>query len=90
MAVGTEYARASADQLRAARTTLRTLAGRHGLSGLRLAADGTLFVHVDDDPGYRPLLTFVDEATKSLGAEPNVVSDQTPAAAAKLPSAAVL
>lgn len=90
MAVTTAQARASADQLRAAATTLRTLAARHGLSGLRLAEDGTLFVHIDSEPGYRPLLTFLDEATKALGAEPNVVTDQTPAATAKLPGATPL
>lgn len=87
MVVTTEQARATADQLRAAAATLRVLAARHGLSGPRLADDGTLFVHIDQDPGYRPLLAFVDEATKALGAEPNVVTDQTPAAAAKLPDA---
>lgn len=90
MAVSTEQARASVDQLRAAATTLHALAARHGLSGLRLSDDGTLFVHIDSEPGYRPLLAFVDEATKTLGAEPNVVTDQTPAAEAKLPGAAPL
>lgn len=90
MAVKTEQPRASADQLRAARTALRTMATRYGLSGLRLVEDGTLFVHIDSDPGYGPLLAFVDEATKMIGAEPNVVSDETPAAVAKLPAAAVL
>jgi glucose/arabinose dehydrogenase len=87
MAVTTGKARASADQLRAAATTLRTLADRHGLSRLCLTADGTLFVHVDSESGYRPILAFVDVATQVLGAEPNVVSDQASVAATKLPDA---
>lgn len=87
MAVTTERARASVDQLRAAAATLRALAVRHGLSGLRLADDGTLFVHIDSEPGYRPVLDFVDAATRVLGAEPNVITDQTAAAVAKLPGA---
>src|SRR5699024_9309016 len=90
MARGTRGARASAEQLHACRAVLRDLAGRHGLSNLRLAADGTLFVHVDDDPGYRRLLDFVADATAGIGAEPNVVTDETPAAATKLPTASAL
>ena len=69
---------------------LRDLAGRYDLSDLRLADDGTLFVHVDDDPGYRQLLEFVAEATRAVGAEPNVATDETPAAAVKLPAAVAL
>lgn len=80
----------TANQLLAGRDRLRELASAHGLSELRLASDGTLFVHVDRDPGYRPVLRFVEEATKSLGAEPNVVVDDAPAAKAKLPTASRL
>lgn len=83
-------ARASAEQLRASGAILRDLASRHGLSNLRLALDGTLFVHVDDDPGYRRLLDFVADATAAVGAEPNVVTDEAPVATTKLPAATAL
>jgi hypothetical protein len=72
--------RASGAQLRRARRRLQRLADELGLSNLRLAQDGTLVVHVDDDPSYRPVLKFVTEATLILGAEPHVVTDDAPIA----------
>ncbi len=85
-----ETPRASADQVLRSRVLLRELAARQGLSDLRLAPDGTVFVHVDNDPGYGPVLRFVEAATKALGAEPNVVTDETAAARAKLPTSTAL
>jgi hypothetical protein len=90
MGITTEVERASADQLRGAADILRTMATRHGLSDLRLDNDGTLFVHIVSDPGYRPLLAFLAEATRTLGVEPNVVSDDAPVAASRLQHAAAL
>jgi hypothetical protein len=82
--------RATAAQLAAASSSLRTLADAEGLSDLRLSPDGTLFAHVDNDPTYRSVLRFVAAATQLLGVEPNVVVDHTPAALAKLPASSPL
>ncbi len=71
--------RASTAQLRKARRELLELAARHHVSDLRLTDDGTLVLHVDDDNTYRPVLKFVDEVTRFLGAEPHVVTDDAPA-----------
>ena len=65
-------------------------ASKHGLSDLRLAPDGTLFVHVDHVPGYGPILRFVADATKLLKAESNVVTGDTAAARVKLPTSSSL
>jgi len=72
--------RATAAQIRHARRAISAAARRHGLSALRLTADGTLLVHIDEDVTYRPVLQFVAEATGLLGAEPHVVTDDTVAA----------
>ncbi len=56
------------------------LAERHGLAELRLTDEGMLVVHVVDDPTYRPVIRFVRDATHLLGAEPQVVTDDAPAA----------
>lgn len=85
-----EVPRATTDQLLGSQAGLRKLAAREGLSNLRLAPDGTVFVHVDRDPGYGPVLRFVEAATELLGAEPNVVTDETESARVKLPSSAAL
>jgi hypothetical protein len=90
VATNVEIPRASADQVIGSQVILRELAAREGLSNLRLAVDGTVFVHIDHDPGYGPVLRFVEAATRVLGAEPNVVTDETPAARAKLPTSAAL
>lgn len=71
---------ATADQLRKARQPLTNVAARVGLSELRLADDGTLLVHVTSDRGYRPVIDFVNEASKLLGAVPRVVVDSAPGA----------
>ncbi|HLI53812.1 MAG TPA: hypothetical protein VKU88_05770 [Acidimicrobiales bacterium] len=73
---------ATADQLRTARQQLREMAARLELSNLRVADDGTLLVHVDVDgnPGYRPVIKFVNQATDLLGAVPRVVVDSAPGA----------
>jgi hypothetical protein len=72
--------RAPANQVRRARDQLRRTADELGLSNLRLAKDGTLVVHVDDDPSYRQVLKFVTEASRILGAELHVVTDDAPIA----------
>jgi hypothetical protein len=71
---------ATADQLRKVSEQLRAVAGRLELSRLRVADDGTLVLHVDGDLGYRPVITFVNEATHLLGAIPRVVVDTAPGA----------
>lgn len=71
---------ATADQLRKAHQQLTEMAGRLALSDLRVADDGTVLVHVDRDPGYRPVIRFVNEATRLLGAVPRVVVDSAPGA----------
>lgn len=71
---------ATADQLRKARRQLTDLAGRQELSDLRVAKDGTLLLHVDRDLGYRPVIKFVTQATRLLGAVPRVVVDSAPGA----------
>lgn len=85
-----ETPRAGVEQVLGSQAALRELAAREGLSDLRLAPDGTVFVHVDHDPGYGPVLRFVEAATEVLGAEPNVVADETAAATAKLPTSAAV
>lgn len=72
--------RATAQQIRAAKARLSKLARSLELSDLRLTPQGTLVVHVERDPSYRPVLKFVTEATRILGAEPHVVTDDAPAA----------
>ncbi|MHB8437848.1 MAG: hypothetical protein ACYDD4_01615 [Acidimicrobiales bacterium] len=71
-------------------TRLRERDQEHGLSDLRLAPDGTVFVHVEREPGYGPVLRFGAEAAKLLKAEPNVVTDDTAVARAKLPTSSTL
>lgn len=72
--------RATAAQVGRARLGLLELARRHGLAELRVTSGGALVVHVVDDPGYRPVIRFVVEATSLLGAEPDVIVDDAPAA----------
>lgn len=71
---------ATADQLRKARRQLTALATSLGLSDLRVADDGTLLVHVDNEDGYRPVINFVNEATRLVQAVPRVVVDSAPGA----------
>lgn len=71
---------ATADQIRKARRKLTEMAGRLDLSDLRVADDGTVLVHVERDLGYRPVIAFVNEATRLLGAVPRVVVDSAPGA----------
>ncbi|MHB8296028.1 MAG: hypothetical protein ACYDH5_15705 [Acidimicrobiales bacterium] len=66
---------ASAEQVRKARQGIKDLAVRLEPSDLRVADDGTLLLHVDRDPGYRPVIKFVNEAAQLLGAVPRVVVD---------------
>jgi hypothetical protein len=72
--------RATAAQVRRARGRLQQVADELGLSNLRLATDGTLVVHVDDDPSYRQVLKFVTETSRILGSEPHFVTDDAPIA----------
>jgi hypothetical protein len=71
---------ATADQVRKARSQLNQLATDLELSDLRVTSDGTLLLHVDRDPGYRPVIKFVAAAAQLLGAVPRVVTDDAPAA----------
>ena len=71
---------ATADQIRKSRSQLTQLAAGLQLSDLRMTNDGTLLLHVDRDPGYRPVIKLVAAATQLLGAVPRVVTDDAPSA----------
>ncbi|MGH9107245.1 MAG: hypothetical protein ACRDZX_15725 [Acidimicrobiales bacterium] len=71
---------ATADQIRKSRWQLTQLAAGLQLSDLRMTNDGTLLLHVDRDPSYRPVIKFVAAATQLLGAVPRVVTDDAPSA----------
>lgn len=66
---------ATAAQVRKAAAKLRETATRLGLSELRVADDGTIVLHVDNDATHRPVIRFLNDATTLLGAEPYVVTD---------------
>jgi len=63
----------------AARSALRQLAGRYGLSHPRVDVAGTVIVHTTD-PGYATLMRYAEAAAKTIGAWVNVISDDAPAA----------
>lgn len=71
---------ASGKQVRKVAPKLRELAARLGLSDLRVAEDGTILLHVDHDRTHRPVIRFLNEATRLIGAEPYLVTDDAPAA----------
>ncbi len=72
--------RVTAAQVRRARVAVLKAARRHGLSAVQLADDGTVVVHVEQDPTYRSVLRFVAEAFAAVGAEVHVITDDTQAA----------
>lgn len=71
---------ATAAQIRKAASKLKELATRLELSDLRLSEDGTIVLHVDSDLGHRPVIRFLNQATRLMGAEPYVVTDCAPGA----------
>ncbi|MGI8427500.1 MAG: hypothetical protein ACR2FO_09040 [Actinomycetota bacterium] len=70
---------ASAEQVRKARQAVLAAAKSHALSDVSLANDGTLVVHVDEDPTYREVLGFITDVKKVIGAAPRVITDDSPA-----------
>lgn len=70
---------ATRGEVLAARTVLRQLAMRHGLSEPRVDAAGTVIVH-SDEPGYGPLMRYADAAAKAVGAWVTVITDDAAAA----------
>lgn len=63
----------------AARSALRQLAGRYGLSRPRVDVTGTVIVH-SGDPGYAALMRYAEAAAKTIGVWVNVITDDAPAA----------
>lgn len=62
-----------------ARSTLRQLTGRYGLSRPRVDVTGTVIVH-SDDPGYAALMRYAEAAAKIIGVWVNIIIDDAPAA----------
>ena len=70
-------ARATVQQLHQARKSVFKSATRHKMTNLRLAEDGTLVVTVEENPGYRSVISFIDDLSKVIGAPPHVITDDT-------------
>lgn len=71
--------KATSDEVTAHATAIRDLAAGHGLSDVRLRADGTVVVH-SSQPGYRAVTRLAAEASELVGTYVHVITDDVPGA----------